>query len=132
MVASSRTWRMIVGNVFPKTSSIVIAALLAAGCGHNSSPRIESANREWTANARGVVDQLRGDVVSVSGFDEVASARKGLQAARRGSKRTLDPLSVGRVGEQPVDFSGTAPTSPPISRRGRMPVHPETPAARES
>jgi hypothetical protein len=69
---------MIVDKVLAKTAAIVVVALLAAGCGRASS-RAESSSREWVANARGVVDQLRGEIVSVSGFDEVVAARKGLR-----------------------------------------------------
>jgi hypothetical protein len=50
-------------------------AVLAAGCGGHGQTQ---SDREWMANARGVVEQLRGDVLSVSGFDELATARRGL------------------------------------------------------
>src|SRR2546423_3122930 len=70
---------MIVTVVLRETAAVVAAAALAAGCGaHTEAPAVQS-NREWIANVRGVVDQLRGDIVAVSGFDRVAAARKGLR-----------------------------------------------------
>ena len=55
------------------------AALLvvfAVGCGGSAPP---SPDREWIANARGVVEQLRSDVVAVSGYDRLETARAGLR-----------------------------------------------------
>jgi hypothetical protein len=48
---------------------------MLVACGATTPP---PADRQWTANARGVIDQLRGDVVAVSGFDRLGSARQGL------------------------------------------------------
>jgi hypothetical protein len=64
-----------------RAAPLIVAALVAAGCGTppSTTPRTESADHEWIANARGVVQQLRGDILAVSGFDDVASARKGLR-----------------------------------------------------
>jgi hypothetical protein len=56
--------------------AVAAAAVLAAGCGGHEPTQ---SNREWMANARGVVEQLRADVLSVSGFDELAAARRGLR-----------------------------------------------------
>jgi len=70
---------MIVEVVLRETAAVVVAAALAAGCGAQTEAPAVQSNREWIANIRGVVDQLRGDVVAVSGFDRVAAARKGLR-----------------------------------------------------
>jgi hypothetical protein len=66
--------RMIVGMVRDTTAVVVLVAL-AAACGTTAPSPSE---REWTANARGVVEQLRGDVIAVSGFDRADVARAGL------------------------------------------------------
>ena len=77
-VASALTWRMIVGRMLAKTVALAaLAAVLAAGCGAQPEAA-KPSSREWVANARGVVEQLRGDVVAVAGFDRLAAARKGL------------------------------------------------------
>jgi hypothetical protein len=55
---------------------VLAVAVFAAGCGAKAPPPID---REWTANARGVVAQLREDVVAVSGYDRLAAARAGLR-----------------------------------------------------
>ena len=71
---------MIVDEVHSKTvTALAVLALLVAGCGGRAAPRAQSPDREWVANARGVVDQLRGDIVAVSGFDRVPAARRGLR-----------------------------------------------------
>jgi hypothetical protein len=62
--------------VFRKTAVVLAVAAFAAGCGAGAPP---PTDREWTANARGVVEQLRGDVVAVSGYDRVGAARAGLR-----------------------------------------------------
>jgi hypothetical protein len=63
-----------------KIAVLAVVALFASGCGTTPTvPRTESASREWVANARGVVDQLRGDIVSVSGFDDPVAARRALR-----------------------------------------------------
>jgi hypothetical protein len=67
---------MIVIEVLRETAALVVVAALCAGCG----PRTPTpASREWVANAHGVLEQLRGDIVEVSGFDRVDVARKGLR-----------------------------------------------------
>ena len=58
-----------------ETAVLLAVAALAAGCGAGAPP---PADREWVANARGVVEQLRGDVVAVSGYDRMGAARAGL------------------------------------------------------
>jgi hypothetical protein len=69
---------MIVGTMLAKTVALAaLAAVLAAGCGAQPEAA-KPSSREWVANARGVVEQLRGDVVAVAGFDRLAAARKGL------------------------------------------------------
>jgi hypothetical protein len=57
---------------------VVVAVAVAggAGCRATESP---PTDREWVANVRGIVDQLRGDVIAVSGFDRVGAARVGLR-----------------------------------------------------
>jgi hypothetical protein len=58
------------------TVVVLAVAAFAAACGAKAPPPID---REWTANARGVVAQLREDVVAVSGYDRLAAARAGLR-----------------------------------------------------
>jgi hypothetical protein len=66
-----------VGGVFHETAVVLaVAAFVAAGCGATAPP---PTDREWIANARGVVQQLHGDVVAVSGYDRIAPARAGLR-----------------------------------------------------
>jgi hypothetical protein len=63
-------------DVLRATVAVVLVVALGTGCGESASlPQ----DREWSANARGVVDQLRADVVAVSGFDRVGAARHGLR-----------------------------------------------------
>ena len=71
-----RTRRMIIGDVFLKPAAVIVVVALAAGCGAKS-PAV--ADREWISNTSGLVEQLRGDIVSVSGFDRLSAARKGLR-----------------------------------------------------
>jgi hypothetical protein len=52
-----------------------VVAVLSTGCGTHKSAQ---SNREWVANARGVVDQLRSDALAVAGFDQFRPARRGL------------------------------------------------------
>ena len=59
-----------------ETAAALAIILAGSGCG----ARISSQNdREWDANARGVVEQLRSDVVAVAGFDRLSVARRGLR-----------------------------------------------------
>jgi len=60
--------------VLRESAAVLVVAVLA-GCGAQPPP----TDREWIANARGVVEQLRGDVVAVSGYDRVDAARTGLR-----------------------------------------------------
>jgi len=62
--------------VLGKTAVVLAVAMFVAGCGA-AAPA--PTNREWIANARGVVQQLHGDVVAVSGYDEIRAARTGLR-----------------------------------------------------
>ena len=66
----------IVVGVLGKTAAVLAAAVFVAGCGA-ATPA--PTDREWIANARGVVQQLHGDVVAVSGYDEIGAARTGLR-----------------------------------------------------
>ena len=63
-------------RVLRETAVVLVVAASLAGCGAGAPP---PTDREWIANARGVVEQLRGDVVVVSGYDRVAAARVGLR-----------------------------------------------------
>ena len=67
---------MIVGRVL-RESVAVVAVAVVAGCGVAQPP--PPTDREWIANARGVVEQLRRDIVAVSGYDRVGAAREGLR-----------------------------------------------------
>jgi hypothetical protein len=70
---------MMLDDVVRATTLLLAIAALLAGCGgHAPIVRQESAGDEWMANARGVVEQLRGDVIAVAGYDRVAAARAGL------------------------------------------------------
>lgn len=60
-----------------RESAAVLVVAVLAGCG--AQPPLPPTDREWIANARGVVEQLRGDVVAVSGYDRVDAARIGLR-----------------------------------------------------
>jgi hypothetical protein len=70
---------MIVHDVVRSIAVLLATAALASGCGeHRPTARAESASDEWVANARGIVKQLRGDVIAVAGFDRLGAARAGL------------------------------------------------------
>lgn len=55
-------------------AAVVVLAL--AGCGSRAATT--PPDREWRANAQGVVQQLRSDVVSVAVFDRARLARAAL------------------------------------------------------
>lgn len=59
-----------------RETAAVAVLTLAAGCGASVQ---RPTDREWLANARGVVGQLRGDVLAVSGYDRIGTARDGLR-----------------------------------------------------
>jgi hypothetical protein len=65
---------MILGRVLRQTTAVVFVAVLAA-CGGTAPSQTD---REWISNARGVVEQLREEVGSVSGYDQLGAARTGL------------------------------------------------------
>ena len=65
---------MIVRTVLRKTVA-ALAVLALAGCGSRAA---SSPDREWQANARGVAQQLRQDVVAIAGLDRVPVARRAL------------------------------------------------------
>ena len=69
------TRRMIGGRLLRATTAAVAVAMLVA-CGATAPSPLDA---EWTANARGVVQQLHGEVVAVSGYDRVGEARGGLR-----------------------------------------------------
>jgi hypothetical protein len=60
--------------VLRETAALLV--VFAVGCGASAPPL---PDREWIANARGVVEQLRGDVVTVSAYDRLDTARAGLR-----------------------------------------------------
>jgi len=55
-------------------AALVVVAL--AGCGSRPA---SAPDREWRANAQGVVRQLRRDVVAIAPFDRARVARVGLR-----------------------------------------------------
>jgi hypothetical protein len=58
-----------------RKTAVALFVLVLAGCGsHGVAP----LDREWAANARGVAQQLRGDMVAVSGLDRPRVARRAL------------------------------------------------------
>jgi hypothetical protein len=64
-----------------RCAGLTAAACLTtlAACGGSSTTRTTQADREWSANASGVIDQLRRDLVlAASGGDTLASARLAL------------------------------------------------------
>ena len=65
-----------VARVLRETVVVLAVVAFAAGCGA-AAP--QPTDREWIANARGVVEQLRTDVVAVSGYDRLGAARVGLR-----------------------------------------------------
>ena len=60
--------------MLPKTAAALVVFALV-GCGSHAAV---VPDREWIANARGVAQQLRGDVVAVSGLDRPRAARVAL------------------------------------------------------
>jgi hypothetical protein len=62
--------------VLRETAVVLVVAACVAGCGAGAPA---PTDREWVANARGVVEQLRGDVVAIAAYDRVAAARVGLR-----------------------------------------------------
>jgi hypothetical protein len=66
---------MIVSSVLRETVGVLVVIAFGIGCGANARAR---SDPEWIANARGVIEQLRGDVVAVSGYDRLGTARAGL------------------------------------------------------
>jgi hypothetical protein len=88
----------------------VVAGVLAA-CGGGASPAPRSAASEWTANAAGVIDQLRADTVAAADGESISSARAALLDESRlyallvayndfGGCRHM----VGAVGDPPPAF----------------------------
>jgi hypothetical protein len=67
---------MIGHKVLRETAAVLFVAALGVGCGATPPAPADS---EWIANARGVVNQLRSDVVAVAGFDRAREARIGLR-----------------------------------------------------
>jgi hypothetical protein len=59
-----------------KSVAVLVVAAFGVSCGVATRPPTE---RQWIMNARGVVDQLRGDVGAVSSYDRVDAARAGLR-----------------------------------------------------
>lgn len=63
-----------IGAVLRKTV-VAVVVLALTGCGSRASA---PADREWRSNARGVAQQLQGDVVAIAGLDRVPVARRAL------------------------------------------------------
>lgn len=61
----------------------VAAAAALAACGSAPAPARRSAAGEWTANASGVIAQLRGDILAASDGDSIRSARAALRDESR-------------------------------------------------
>jgi len=61
--------------VLPKTVVAFVLLALLAGCGSRAAA---PPDREWRANAQGVAQQLRQDVVAIAGLDRAAAARRAL------------------------------------------------------
>jgi hypothetical protein len=59
-----------------KRAAVLVVAAFGVSCGATTRP---PAEREWITNARGVVEQLRGDVGAVSAYGRVDVARAGLR-----------------------------------------------------
>jgi hypothetical protein len=55
--------------------AVLVAALLLAACGPMATRQPAG---EWTSNAKGVIAQLRGDVLEISGADRLPAARAAL------------------------------------------------------
>jgi hypothetical protein len=67
---------MIGGRMLRRAAAITAVTLLA-GCG--AQAQAPPKDLEWLANARGVVEQLRADVIAVSAYDRPAAAKVGLR-----------------------------------------------------
>lgn len=94
----------------------VLAVILVACGSRTGSPRRSTAS-EWTANAAGVITQLRADVVGASDGEDVRSARAALHDESRlygllvaysdfGGCRHM----TGELGETPAGFGGVTAT----------------------
>ena len=65
------------------TLGAIAAAVVFAACGGGASQAPTSTMSEWTANAAGVIDQLRADAVAASDGDSISSARAALHDESR-------------------------------------------------
>ena len=93
------------------------AAVLAIGlmaCGGGHSPPVRSPAGEWTANAVGVIEQLRADGVAASDGDNLASARAALRDESRLYGLVVAYTDFGgcrhmtsALGAAPAGFGGT-------------------------
>jgi hypothetical protein len=63
-------------KVLRETAAVLVLAVSTAACGAKTPP---PTDRQWVANAGGVVRQLRADVLQVSAFDRLGAARAGLR-----------------------------------------------------
>jgi hypothetical protein len=93
------------------------AAAVLAACGGAPARTPRSAASEWTANASGVIDQLRADAVAASDGDSPSSARAVLHDESRlyglliaysdfGGCRHM----TGALGDTPAGFAATMAT----------------------
>ena len=60
-----------------------VAAAVLAACGSGPARTPRSAASEWTANASGVIDQLRGDTVAAADGDTIPAAHAALRDESR-------------------------------------------------
>ena len=94
--------------------AVALAACLAA-CGTGHGATSPSAASEWTANAAGVIEQLRADGVAASDGADLASARAALRDESRLYGLVVAYTDFGgcrhmaaALGETPTGFGGTA------------------------
>lgn len=64
-------------NLASRLVALALAAALLAACGGSGKGNRDA--RQWLANARGVVQQLRSDVVDASGTDRLPLARAAMR-----------------------------------------------------
>ncbi len=94
--------------------AIALAAYVAA-CGADHGAPSRPASSEWTANALGVIEQLRADGVAASDGADLASARAALRDESRLYGLVVAYTDFGgcrhmavALGETPGGFEGTA------------------------
>jgi hypothetical protein len=93
------------------------AATVLAACGGAPARTPRSAGSEWTANASGVIDQLRSDTVAAADGDSPQSARAALHDESRLYGLLVAYSDFGgcrhmtrTLGDAPNGFGSTAST----------------------